>query len=47
MSKIVTVGHTGYLGSYLDDRFDTVCWPGRFEWSERWWKWAGVKLILI
>jgi len=44
MSKIVTVGHTGYLGSYLADRFNTHHWPGRFEWGESWWKWAGNKL---
>ena len=44
MDKIVTVGHTGYLGSYLADRFDTHCWPGRFEWGESWWKWAGSKV---
>ena len=44
MSKIVTVGHTGYLGSYLSDRFDTHRWPGRFEWGDSWWSWAGAKV---
>ena len=44
MSKIVTVGHSGYLGSYLSDRFNTVCWPGRFNWSTKWWTWAGAKI---
>jgi nucleoside-diphosphate-sugar epimerase len=44
VGKIVTVGHTGYLGSYLSDRFDTVIWPGRFNWSTSWWTWAGAKV---
>jgi nucleoside-diphosphate-sugar epimerase len=37
MSNIITIGHTGFLGSYLKDRFDTETWPGRFEWSSLWW----------
>jgi nucleoside-diphosphate-sugar epimerase len=44
VGKIVTVGHTGYLGSYLSDRFDTVIWPGRLNWSTSWWTWAGAKV---
>lgn len=44
MNKIVTVGHTGYLGSYLADRFETHRWPGRFEWGDSWWTWAGSKV---
>lgn len=44
MTKIVTIGHSGYLGSYLVDRFKTETWPGRFHWSEEWWKWAGNQL---
>lgn len=40
MSKIVTIGQSGFLGSYLKDRFNTDGWPGRFEWNQRWWEWA-------
>ena len=31
MTKILTIGHRGFLGSYLHDRF---------EWQGAWWKWA-------
>jgi len=41
MSNIITIGQSGFLGSYLKDRFNTDGWPGRFEWNQRWWTWAG------
>lgn len=37
MSNIVTLGMTGFLGSYLMDCFNTQGWPGRFEHSSAWW----------
>lgn len=37
MSNIVTIGASGFLGSYLKDRFNTQGWPGRFEYSSSWW----------
>ena len=40
MTSILTIGHRGFLGSYLHNRFNTLTWPGRFEWSGSWWKWA-------
>ena len=41
MINILTIGHTGFLGSYLYNRFGTHAWPGRFEYNENWWSWAG------
>ena len=38
MNNIITIGQSGFLGSYLRDRFNTQSWPGRFEWYEKWWK---------
>ena len=40
MNNILTIGHTGFLGSYLKERFNTQGWPGRFEWQGAWWKYA-------
>jgi len=44
MNKLITIGQSGFLGSYLRERFDTQGWPGRFEWSEKWWKEAAKDL---
>ena len=44
MSNILTIGHTGFLGSYLADRFNTQTWPCRFEWQGAWWKYTAADM---
>lgn len=36
---ITNIGHSGFLGSYLSDRFNTWNTPARFEYSQDYWSW--------
>ena len=40
---ICNIGHSGFLGSYLSDRFKTSNFPLRFDYSQDYWDWIANK----